>query len=532
MKKRLFYLFALICSMSLSFSSCSDDDGKNSELPGIIDNEIVGNYKGTMDVFYEMGTDIPVAKDMLQKITIKKISDTSVGLELKNFVITVDNEPMTIGDLAIENCPVTVNGNNYSFSGNANLSLVVGQCAVSVLGSVSGNELNLTIKVDVVGEVQGMKVRVEYTGTKLSGSESSEAKIKSFIFDRNVAAVDSLVLGEPVIDEENKTITFVVADTAKAEYLEELVPTIVLSNDKATVFPESGKKQDFNSSVYYTVTAEDGTTAIYTVSISSKELALDFENWVQDETYGYYTPVGSYASTNGGSAIVYSSLEGIATEHSDVVVPPYCVTYSTEDVKQGQRSACLQTVSLYKAKQDLEKYDKFLGPIMARMAPNITAGSLFVGRFELNPTAALKSTKFGVLCTAKPLKFSGWYKYTPGEVYYDKEYNVKEEVDECDIYAILYEAKDSGGKDITLDGETVNSSDAPIVMRAGIQSGAATDGWKRFELDFEEVNGKTYDSSKEYKIAFICTSSKKGDAYEGAPNSTLMLDDLKITFEK
>lgn len=30
----------------------------------------------------------------------------------------------------------------------------------------------------------------------------------------------------------------------------------------------------------------------------------------------------------------------------------------------------------------------------------------------------------------------------------------------------------------------------------------------------------------------ICTSSKKGDAYEGAPNSTLMLDDLKITFEK
>lgn len=53
-----------------------------------------------------------------------------------------------------------------------------------------------------------------------------------------------------------------------------------------------------------------------------------------------------------------------------------------------------------------------------------------------------------------------------------------------------------------------------------------------FDLDFSEVNGKTYNASTEYKIAFICTSSKKGDAYEGAPNSTLMLDDLKITFEK
>ena len=53
-----------------------------------------------------------------------------------------------------------------------------------------------------------------------------------------------------------------------------------------------------------------------------------------------------------------------------------------------------------------------------------------------------------------------------------------------------------------------------------------------FSLDFSEVNGKTYNASTEYKIAFICTSSKKGDAYEGAPNSTLMLDDLKITFEK
>ena len=531
MKKKLFYyLFAVLCTATL-FTSCSDDDNKNSELPGIIDNEIVGNYKGSMNVFYELETgDVPVAENMLQKITIKRTSDTAVGLELKNFVITIGAENVTIGDLAVENCPVVIDNNNYSFSGNENLSLVVGECAVSVSGVVSGSNLNLTIKVDVNGGT--MKVRVEYVGTKLAGSESSEAKISSFIFDRNVAEVDSLVLGEPVIDENAKTITFVVADTAKAEHLRILVPTIALSNEKAVVSPESGTVQDFNSPVQYTVTAEDGTTVTYTASISFKELALDFENWIQDKTYGYYTPAGSYASTNGGSSIVYSSLEGIAKDNPDVVVPPYCVTYNTEDVKQGQRAACLQTVSLAHAKADLKKYGGWMGAIMANMAPNITAGSLFSGKFELNAAKPLKSTKFGIACISKPLKFSGWYKYTPGEVYYDKDYKVVEgAVDECDIYAILYEAKDKDSNDITLDGETVNTSDA-IVMRAGIQSGVATNGWVHFDLDFSEVNGKTYNASTEYKIAFICTSSKKGDAYEGAPNSTLMLDDLKITFEK
>lgn len=34
------------------------------------------------------------------------------------------------------------------------------------------------------------------------------------------------------------------------------------------------------------------------------------------------------------------------------------------------------------------------------------------------------------------------------------------------------------------------------------------------------------------KLHLFVRLVKKGDAYEGAPNSTLMLDDLKITFEK
>ncbi len=45
-----------------------------------------------------------------------------------------------------------------------------------------------------------------------------------------------------------------------------LVPTITVS-DKATVSPASGVAQDFSKTVNYTVTAEDGTTAVYAVSV-------------------------------------------------------------------------------------------------------------------------------------------------------------------------------------------------------------------------------------------------------------------------
>ena len=50
MKKNLFYLFALICSMSL-FTACSDDDDDKKEA-------VAGTYTGTITVTDEAGTPI------------------------------------------------------------------------------------------------------------------------------------------------------------------------------------------------------------------------------------------------------------------------------------------------------------------------------------------------------------------------------------------------------------------------------------------------------------------------------------------
>lgn len=48
---------------------------------------------------------------------------------------------------------------------------------------------------------------------------------------------------------------------------------------------------------------------------------------------------------------------------------------------------------------------------------------------------------------------------------------------------------------------------------------------------FTYFEGKVYDSSKKYKMAIVCSSSKAGDSFKGAVNSTLFVDELEIIGE-
>ncbi len=70
------------------------------------------------------------------------------------------------------------------------------------------------------------------------------------------------------ISEENKTIAMEVPGEAN---ITSLTPRIAIS-EKATISPESDVPQDFSSPIVYTVTAEDGTTETYTVSVKQAQL--------------------------------------------------------------------------------------------------------------------------------------------------------------------------------------------------------------------------------------------------------------------
>ena len=117
------------------------------------------------------------------------------------------------------------------------------------------------------GVAQDFTNPVYYTVTSLSGSTSqymveavvhdadNEKSILSFRFD----ALDE----SGVIDQIARKISFVLPAGTDVT---QLVPTIEVS-EGATVDPASGVAQDFTNPVTYTVTALNGTTAVYTVTV-------------------------------------------------------------------------------------------------------------------------------------------------------------------------------------------------------------------------------------------------------------------------
>ncbi len=89
-------------------------------------------------------------------------------------------------------------------------------------------------------------------------TQSSAKAITKFSFAALNPAVDG------AIDEAVKSIKAIVPATTD---LTRLMPVITVS-DKAALSPATGVIQDFSKEVTYTVTAGDGSIAVYKVSVS------------------------------------------------------------------------------------------------------------------------------------------------------------------------------------------------------------------------------------------------------------------------
>jgi hypothetical protein len=502
MKKNLFYyLFAVICSVGV-FTSCSDDD--DPDFSQAIEQEIAGTYKGTLDISLDA---VVVGKDLPKNIAISKAGNSSINLELKDFIFN----GMNLGTIQIMNCTLAQNGSSYTFTGSQTLNLTgVGECAVTVENStIAGGKATVNLNIDVKQLKQTVKVL--YVGTRLKGTESNAAQITSFTFDKEVAAVDSLVIGTPVIDEADKTITFVIADTAKAEHLKMLVPTITVS-DKAIVTPGSGIAQNFNSAVKYTVIAEDGTENVYTVSVSAVGPTHDFEEWSnKGEMYDdIYNPIG-WATCNSAVALIKNMgpiLGGGLTYEGEYPVRP------TSDCVSGENAILMESV------------DTKGGSLLGQKIPKVTAGTAFLGSF--NAMAAIQdpmaTTSFGVKYNRKPLEVTGYFKYTAGADFYNEKGEKTDDKDECAISAVLYEVENDAE---TLNGTTIYTSDK-IVASAMFTNGG-TKEYTPFKLELKYI--KDYDATKKYKLAVIFAASKEGAAYRAAVGSTLCVDKVIIVNE-
>ena len=223
MKKNLFfYVFAVLCSVNI-FTACSDDE-ETPVVPGqttTISDQFVGKYKGVLDVkmVLESGQEAPLGTVSSQMITVTKDGDAAVNMQITNFSFL----NLDLGTIDLKDCQLVDAGSGaYTFTATSNLDKTGLLAArINASGRFSNGKLALDLDIDEVavgGNPVNYTVKVTYEGDQLTGNESSEAKILSFVFDREVAEVDSLVVVQPTIDEATKTISFMVADTAKAEY--------------------------------------------------------------------------------------------------------------------------------------------------------------------------------------------------------------------------------------------------------------------------------------------------------------------------
>ena len=173
----------------------------------------------------------------------------------------------------------------------------LGNCPVSISGTVKGSNINIEIGVKV-GAPLNQNVKATFVGRKLTGSESSEAKITSFIID------DEAVVEQPVINEEAGTIVFAVNEEVESL---KFTPIIEIS-EGATITPASGVAQDFsnNKKVTYTVTAEDGTVKVYTAFVEGtrKVLKYSFEDWKEGTKNDELLPKDLWAGSAAGAGIL------------------------------------------------------------------------------------------------------------------------------------------------------------------------------------------------------------------------------------
>lgn len=497
-----------------TFTSCSDDE----TVVYPVEKDLAGNYLGDLTV----NVDTQASTYPSSKVTVSKGSDNNtITLGIKDFSFGTTN----IGDINLENLLLTANNDGtYSFEGTPSVQVMGLSTPVKASGTIGGNKLS--VKLDITFGAQ--TITVNFDGNKSTGNESTDAKILTFKFDPEIKAANAAV-DSTNIDEANKTITIYTNPNAISDSLKVLKPTLTIS-DKATIItPDTSTVQDFNKDVTYTIAAEDGTKVDYTVKFGGDDISFNFEKWVagvedQEPDMTFYEPQG-WSSSNSGAQL----LKGFSYADS------YVVTEDKTDAHSGS-AAKIQTI-------DSKGVDMLIAKI-----PKVTTGSLFLGAFKTDMTNTLNSTKFGIpykYTDRYPVQLKGYYKYQAGADYYTcaapylshcHEATVdNSQKDKGNITVVLYE---TDAYDITNWSDCLTGADGDNNIKtssriAAIGTMDITDqaNWTEFTLDIKFKEGKSFDSTKKYRIAINCSSSYQGDKFWGAPGSTLWVDDFELIYK-
>jgi len=323
-----------------------------------------------------------------------------------------------------------------------------------------------------------------------------EADIESVQLDQ------SQLTGNIFIDQINRTITL----NLTAEAFQNGISPVLQLSDGASVQPASGSAITFDGTEdnTYAVTSASGeNTKIYTVKVVNVgNWGFDFENWRSHPTDAYEFPIES-----GNVQIWSSGNPGVALSGIPAQRDAY-PTRSTTNGYLGTKAAELVTIKG-------TTLSEFVGI-------RLFAGSLFLGDFNasqalLNPLAA---TEFGQPYVGLPDRLTGYYTYTAGAEYQNREGVVQPGVkDKCAIYAVLFNGPDR------LNATNVMTSDK-VIARAELPDGSDKATFTRFDVPFVYKQGVSI--SENVMVAIVASSSADGNEYRGAVGSRLIVDSLRV----
>lgn len=482
-------------------------------------------YKGDMKINVSNISE-PISMEQRVYITKARSSnmakrDTSmVKLTIKNFTF----QGLELGSINVDTILVQKRGEVFAFkAANRKIKIKepIGEVNADLNGTIVGEKINLSLDIAALT----LKINVGFEGQTVT--ESQEAKITKMAVDGD-AVVESKLSGA--------VYTFKVWDNASAEQLT-LTPKYELSEKakvdsvvmhiegqeadvKLTAEQAQGKqpidfsklKSDKDYVRYFLVAEDPNITTRFTVKMERLAVlnpVYDMQTWVIDAGNKRPTPKGL---TNSNAAANF--------------FPMFEINVDVPVVKAADGAAEITTSRTVSEKNP------------NGMVPGVTAGTLFLGAFSLD-LDVLKSTHFGEPYTKKPVSFKMTYKYTPGATYYKTvvkevekgKVNDTEVVpntnDECSINAYLYEVSNY---DETLDGTNINTS-SKVILKAVLADGTAKSAYTTETIQFKETGNGSFDPAKKYKLAIVCSSSKRGDEFMGADGSKLWVKYLEVIGE-
>ncbi len=264
-------------TVTITIAPNDESEVTSFSLPGQVSTQINSGLR-TIDVVMPYGVDV---SNLLPTISVSAEASMTptVAQDFTNPVVYT----ITAGDLSTSNWTATVGFapndeaeiTSFSIPGQLSSTISAGAQTINVVVPFGANISSLLPTIGVSAEAivsptsaQDFSTPIVYTVT----AEDTSSKDWTVTVTEGAARTDKDIVSFDLADQTGSATINTAQKTVQIEVqfgtdLSKLSPSITVSGG-ASIAPESDIEKDFSSSVTYTVTAEDGSTQDWTVSVS------------------------------------------------------------------------------------------------------------------------------------------------------------------------------------------------------------------------------------------------------------------------